>query len=475
MMLTPKRLLSICSLLLLYLLPANSQAQAYKIDVNIPACRDSQLIVAGYYFGGLFVKDSLQLDANGRAVFKGDKPLDQGIYQLYINKNTQFDFLVGKDQQFSITVPPGSQSAQVKAAPESENFQAYIDYLGKQKKRFAALSSQQGRLKDQPDSLDLVKNKIKKLDESVKKYRFEEGQKNSAFFFGKVLLANHQVEPDESQIPAKYTASDSLKWVYEYNFRKTHYWDYFDLGDLRLWHTPFVKDRLNEYFNRVLLQNPDSVLPEAIATIEKYRDTPELYQNLTSFLVNNSIQSKVMGIENVFVALAERYYLSGQATWADAKTLENIQREVALRKHNLVGNEAPELLLEDADGEFHSLKQSPTPYTLLAFWEPGCSHCKKEIPKLYDELFLAARPSQLSVYAVYTMTDKQEWTDFITEHELNGWENLWDPKQISDMKLLYGVRTTPSLFLLDEHKKIIAKQLDVPAMKHLLKVLGAMQ
>jgi len=475
MKLTPKRLSTFCSLILIVLLPSFGNAQAYQINIDIPAYRDSQLIVAGYYFGNLFVKDTLQLNTSGHAVFQGVEALDQGIYQLHLNNETSFDFLVGADQKFNISVPAGSKKAEIKGAVESEKFQAYINYLAKQKNKFRELSDKEQRLSPKSDSLQKVKTEIQKLDKDVKKYRFQEGTKNKDNFYGKVLLAGHQVELDHSQIPSAYQASDSLKWVYEYNFRKNHYWDYFDLGDIGLWHTPFVKDRLTEYFNRVLLQSPDSVLSEAIRIIEEHRNNQELFQNLTSFLTNNSIQSKVMGMENVFVALAERYYLSGQASWADEKTLENIGREVALRKNNLVGHIAPELLLEDANGEFHSLHQSPTAYTLLVFWEPGCSHCKHEIPKLYDEIYLKAKPSQLSVYAVYTMTDKKEWTDFIDEHELNDWMNLWDPTQISDMKLLYGVRTTPSLFLLDKDKKIVAKQLDVPGMKRLLKVLNVMQ
>jgi len=453
----------------------HTRGQIVNINVNIPACRDSQVVVANYYFGGLYVKDTLQLDLNGNASYTGNEALPQGIYQLFLSQDVHYDFLVGQDQQFSLTVSPNGNKLLVKQAAETEKFQQYIDYLAQQKAKYRKLSTQLERVKQNPDSVKLLKKQIGQLDTDVRKYRFDEGMKNQNNLFGKVLLAGHQVEPDAARIPKAIQANDSLKWVYEYNFRKQHYWDYFNLGDLRLWRTPFAKERLEDYFNKVLLQSPDSVLPEAIRLIEKYRDNSEIFQNLTSFLVNNSIQSKMMGMENVFVALAKRYYLSGQANWADEKTLENMRREVGFRQNNLLGNEAPELLLEDAQGEFHSLHQCATPYTLLAFWEPGCSHCKKEIPRLYEEIFLPASPSQLSICAVYTMTDQSEWQDFVREYELNDWQNLWDPKQISDMKVLYGVRTTPSLFLLDKDKKIVAKNLDVAGMKHMLKVLNVLQ
>ncbi len=470
-----KKLLSFYSLFVICFLPVVTKAQPVQITFDFPALRDSQLIVGSYYFGGLYVKDTVQLDKHGMAVLKKDSTLAQGIYQIYFNADEHYDFLLADDQQFSIKLDEGSNRPTIDGATETTQFQDYINYLAKQKARFAELSARQHQLKNQPDSLALIKNEIHQLDQDVKKYQFEKGMQNRDKLIGKVLLVNHQTELDPTQIPAKDQANDSLKWVYEYNFRKQHYWDYFDLSDLALWHTPFVKERLDEYFNKVLLQTPDSVLPETIALIEQNRDNPELFQNITSYLVNNTIQSKMMGMENVFVALAKRYYLGGQAFWADEKTMDNIRREVALRQNNLLGNKTPDLLLEDADGEFSSLYESPTPYTLLAFWEPGCNHCKKEIPKLYDELFLKASPSQLSVYAVYTMTDKKEWTDFINEHGLSGWQNLWDPKQISEMKALYGIRTTPSFFLLDKDKKIIAKQLDVAGLRHFLKVKGVIE
>ena len=220
MKLTPKRLSTFCSLILTFILPAVGNAQAYQINIDIPAYRDSQLIVASYYFGSLFVKDTLQLNSSGHAVFQGDNPLDEGIYQLHLNENASFDFLVGPDLKFNVTVSAASQKAEVKGAVESEKFQAYINYLAKQKTKFRELSAKEQRLNQKPDSLKLVKNEIQKLDKEVKKFRFQEGTKNKDNLYGKILLAGHEVELNDSQIPPAYQASDSLKWVYEYNFRK---------------------------------------------------------------------------------------------------------------------------------------------------------------------------------------------------------------------------------------------------------------
>ncbi|WP_423128657.1 thioredoxin-like domain-containing protein [Gaoshiqia sp. Z1-71] len=468
----PKRFWLLFSLFFFIRLPLAASGQGYDIQLYLPGYSNSKLLVTYYYFGHLYVKDSLETNAAGRAVFSGEKPLQQGIYQLYFSKEKQLDFLVGEDQSFEIYLDDTIKPPLIKAAWESEKFQEYLNLTDQLRKQHRAISEKKETYKSHRDSVDQFNLQISRITKEIMDFRLAEGLKYPDSFYGKFIAAQQVPKVKEDEIPGPYVKNDSLRWVYEYNYRKKHYWDYFDLGDMRMWHTPYIKERLNDYLNKVLLQTPDTVIPEAIRLIETYKNNKPVFQNLTSFILNNSIQSRVMGIENVFVAIAEKYYLSGQAFWADKSTLDYIRQEVEIRKNNLIGIQAKELLLEDANGEFHSLKQQATPYTVVAFWEPACGHCKSEIPKLYNEVFLKVSPSKLSVYSVYTMTDRTEWLNFIDQHELHDWINVWDPHQNSGFRYLYGVRTTPAIFLLDQDKKIIAKNLDVNSLKQVLASRG---
>ncbi|MCW0483908.1 redoxin domain-containing protein [Gaoshiqia sediminis] len=460
---------------LLFVLPVVASGQGYSIRLSLSGHANSQVLVTYYYFGNIYVKDTLQTNPEGLALFFGSKSLQQGIYQLYFDQEKQVDFLVGQDQNFEISLENKTSSPQIKGAWESEKFQEYLNRVAEQKSRYDTITAKKEQYKNQPDSVSRYNQQLRKMNENLTSFRLEEGLKFADSFYGNFMTANQVPKPEENQLPAASLKNDSLRWVYEYNYRAKHYWDYFDLSDLRMWHTPYIKERLNNFLNKVLLQHPDTVLPAAIRLIEKHRNNKAIFQNLTSFILNNSIQSRIMGIENVFVGLAEKYYLSGQAFWVDAQTLDYIRQEVAIRKNNLMGNTASELLLEDANGEFHSLKQQATNYTVVAFWEPECGHCKTEIPRLYQEVFLKANPSNLSVYAVYTMNDKDSWLRFVEEHQIRDWLNVWDPHQSSNFRYLYGVRTTPSLFLLDKDKKIIAKNMDVSNLKQILSSLGVLQ
>jgi len=71
---------------------------------------------------------------------------------------------------------------------------------------------------------------------------------------------------------------------------------------------------------------------------------------------------------------------------------------------------------------------------------------------------------------------QQQWLDFIKANHLQDWINAWDPDKSTDYRRLYDVYMTPVVYLLDEHKKIIAKKLDVKQLdtflKHLQKKSG---
>ena len=447
------------SLLILALFTKSLCAQPLTIQLDFPEQRNDTVVLAHYYNGKIFANDTTVLNENGEGQFSGNELLQEGIYTLYFDANQLQDFLLGNDQSLSISNEAGE--IKVSKAKESQQFQTYVDYLKDQKAKAKILKEKLQELPKSSDSTQVLNQELAKLDNEVQAYWKKEAKKYDDTFYGKFVASNIRVQLNEYELPKEIQTNDSLLWLNRYQFNKNHYWDHFDLFDKGMWRTPTIHNHLDQYFNQILIQHPDSVLPVAIELIEQSKSEPEIFQNLTAYILNNSVQSHYMGMESVFVALAEKYYLSGDAFWASEKTLETIRREVYLRKNNLIGETARELLLEDPDGEYHSLHQISTPYTLLAFWEPNCGHCKKQIPELFEKVFMEIDPSALTIMAVNTQDNKEEWLNFIEEHELNGWINVWDPNRVSNFQINYNTRTTPMIYLLDKDKKIIAKKLTV--------------
>ena len=97
--------------------------------------------------------------------------------------------------------------------------------------------------------------------------------------------------------------------------------------------------------------------------------------------------------------------------------------------------------------------------TILVFWDPGCGHCKKVIPKLY-ELYGKYKSKGVEVYAVCTVQDTTEWKNYIKEHHLD-WINVHDKYNYTNFHHIYDIYSTPVIYLLDDIKKILAKRLGV--------------
>ena len=62
----------------------------------------------------------------------------------------------------------------------------------------------------------------------------------------------------------------------------------------------------------------------------------------------------------------------------------------------------------------------------------------------------------------------EEWKGFIRDHNLNGWYHAWQTKEdhaqetkdgVANYRQLYDVYQTPTMYLLDANKHIIAKRI----------------
>ena len=60
------------------------------------------------------------------------------------------------------------------------------------------------------------------------------------------------------------------------------------------------------------------------------------------------------------------------------------------------------------------------------------------------------------------------WKEFIVEKEIDNWINVIDLENESNFRGKYNIMGTPRLYLLNEKKKIIAKQIDSEALSEIL-------
>jgi len=125
------------------------------------------------------------------------------------------------------------------------------------------------------------------------------------------------------------------------------------------------------------------------------------------------------------------------------------------------------LRLEDEQSKVTYLYEYQSPMTLLFFFEPSCGHCKETTPKLMN-VYNKYKDKGFKVIAFYTQTDQKEWTEFMEIYQLKEWVNVWDPKRESYYWYFFDTSTTPSVYLLDKDKKIIAKKIDMSTLDMIL-------
>ncbi|MDR0419359.1 MAG: TlpA family protein disulfide reductase, partial [Prevotellaceae bacterium] len=231
--------------------------------------------------------------------------------------------------------------------------------------------------------------------------------------------------------------------------------------------------------NNLIIPDPDTIIKHADMLIERSKGNREMFRYITEYFFQKYQASEIMSHDIIVVYLADKYYLSGEAYWADEEYLGKIKDRADKLRPNLVGKTAPELLLQTIDGRYESLRKLRTSYTILYFWEPSCGHCRKETPKLWD-LYNKYRDKGVEVYAVYTQYKHTEWENYVNEHQYD-WINVWDGiegtdsegKQTtfslgSNFRNLYDIYSTPVIYFLDKDKKILAKRIDIATLEKML-------
>jgi thiol-disulfide isomerase/thioredoxin len=99
---------------------------------------------------------------------------------------------------------------------------------------------------------------------------------------------------------------------------------------------------------------------------------------------------------------------------------------------------------------------------VLVFWSTGCSHCLREIPELYT--YMKTKPNT-KVIAFALENDSFAW-DTYKNTNLQGWHNVLGlNKWKNENARTYQINATPTYFVLDKNKNIIAKPNEIKDVK----------
>ncbi|MCF8448989.1 MAG: DUF5106 domain-containing protein [Taibaiella sp.] len=468
--------ITLLAMLFLSMASSSFAREGYRITLKIPAIKDSMVYLVHYYgkpLPTIYKRDSARIDKKGVAVFDSNDPeFTGGIYMMLLSdRKTYFEFLLDKGDELTITADVSKlpQGLTFTNSPDNDRFQEYIGFLKGYSAKQQDLQKEYALAKTAADTM-VIRKKASVTSKELTAFR-----KNHAKKYPGTLLAAIFNSLEVPQVPEgeHYLADGkTIDSTFAYTYYKSHYWDGFNLNDDRLIHTPVYDAKLDEYMNKLVLPWPDSVIAESNMLLAKTRGAKELFKYTLWWLTRNVENSKIMGMDEVFVYLVENYYMKGDATWLSSDELNKYIDRAMKIAPNVIGNLAPEIKLPNLyTKKEESLSASKAKYTLLIFYAPTCGHCKEEMPAIDSVCKTALKGKGLKVYSVSTEYDEAAAKDFVTKYKLNDWTTTWDPEHVGDWRSKYDVYSTPTIYLLDEKKIIRGKRLDHSNIASLIEML----
>jgi thiol-disulfide isomerase/thioredoxin len=434
----------------------------YKLQFKIDGLKDTTAYLGYYYGESTFVKDTAKVNSKGEFAFDGKESLRQGVYFLVLNKTRIFEFVIGGNQRFAMTTSTTDYVKNMSVAGDLDNKLFFDNMLFNMERHKEAEPFikvlQDSTLKD--DQKKGAREGFTKINDKVNAYQDEIIAKHPATLTARIFKANKPVHvPDP---PKK--ADGTIDSTFQLRWYREHFFDNFDLADDALIQMPrpMYQEKINEYLDKLFVPQADTITKAIQKIIAKAKKNQETYKYAVWVCVLKYQAPEIMGLDEVYVNLYDQYFAKGEMNfWANDQLRKNLKEQADRFRKSLVGKQGPNLIMQDINFKPRSMYDIKKKYTVLFIFDPDCGHCKEETPKLVD--FYNKKKFDLEVYAVSADTSMAKMRDYIKDMNMK-WITVNGPRTyVGHYQDLYDAITTPSLYILDEKKKIIGKK--IPAEK----------
>lgn len=470
----------------------SSSAFSQTIKFKISGIEDTTLNLIRYFGKGLYYADTAELKS-GVIQFDGKKQ-KPGIFALFLPGEQLLEFVYNNEEIYiESTAKNPMPNAKVKKSEENKIFISYVDFIGKERGQMTILSKERDSLKKDSQRYKTLDKMIEDKNLAVISYQKEIIKANPNMLVSKIIHMSMDVDIPEAPVNEKGEPLDSN---FRFNYYQKHYWDNVKFSDDRLVNTPIFHTKLQNYFEKTMLQHWDTVIVHAFNLCDQLPVGSDMLQYTVSWITSHYEQSKIMGMDKVFVRMGQRYYQAkdaqgkSKAHWMPEDKLAKLIEKIEKDKNLVMGVVPKNISLPDTTDvvwrDFYSLKSE---YTILYFWDPECGHCKKITPKLqtlYEKKF---RDRNIEIFAVGKAIgeDFEKWKKFIRVNNLEFINvamtdrlyreakedaSRFIPKYTTiealNYQITYDVFMTPKLFVLDKDKKIIGKGLNISQLEEFL-------
>ena len=371
------------------------------------------------------------------------KGTSAGMYRLSFTPEV-FGFvdLLFDQEDISMKINPLNASNSVQFLTSEEN-KTYANYLLETLKVQQKLDSLQivfFGLKDKKQdeiTIDLYEKNLSLYAKTQNQYEEKTEGK----------LANHFIKATR-----KYFAPTLFTSPQEYlNSVKQHYFDFINFEDDVLKSSIFFGEKAIEYVfylnvsDDIQVQN--ALYKNAINEVmQKLGENNAVKSDILTSLIHAFEQFENMAMASFVI---EDFYSKLPANFIDEALVDERQSKIKLA----IGNKAPEITWEENGKQRKLSELNVANNYILVFWSTTCSHCLQEIPKLYE---FSIGNKAIHVVAVALEDNNKDYLTFAKK--LTTWTNILGLKKWeNEMAKEYKIDLTPTYFILDKDKKIIAK------------------
>jgi thiol-disulfide isomerase/thioredoxin len=465
------------ALVVLISLSAVAQTKpGYAIQFQVTGLSDTTAYLAYYYGDKTYLRDTARVNHTGHFVFDGKEKLPQGVYMLILDKSRVMDFVIGDNQHFSFQTNTTDyvKNMVVKNEPDNALFfenMVHNGELGKEAEPFIKIL-QDSTLKE--ENTKEAREGYRKVSEKAIAFQDNIIEKHPQTMTARLLRSTKQVQVPE---PPK-NADGSIDSTFQLRYYREHFFDYVDLSDdalIRL-PQPIYSKKVIEYLDKLYVPQVDSLMKAIETMVAKAKKNPETYKYLIFTLIVKYQAPEFMGLDEMFVRIYDNYFATGEMDfWANEKYKQNLKDHADNLRKSLIGKVAPNLMMQDANFQPRSMYDIKARYTIIYFYDPDCGSCKKETPVLVDFYAKNKVKFNVEVYAVNSDSSMAKMRNYIKEMSMK-WVTVNGPRTyLKSYHDSYDAMTTPTIYVLDDKKKIIAKKLPAARLEEFLTNYEKMQ
>lgn len=409
----------------------SSKESRFAIEIQgmvLDNCGKSTDLVFGDFHGTDTEVQKLRSDAAGtfRAKYWIKEP---GLFFFRKGSSTQYFLVTPKEKVYKLGLSCSNNALDVLQVFNSSENKAYQEFVVLRKRLISEFENYRG--KNLNDTV-VFKEFSLKIRDYQKETAFLAKKYQNTYTANKLIVADRINEANLTSIEA--LRNGYLKRV--------------AFADPRFYNTQLPSYILADYLDFIVGKTDGSfsVFEGLLNTASKNVTSSERLQEILFEAINKSKRQDLM----------RAYILWGKQQ--PGKIVNEITKfKMDGLAKSMVDAQFINISLKDTLGVTRELKDAvlSSKYTLVAIYNPDCSHCIETLPKLIP-VWETYQSKGLKIFTVAAKNENSLWIDFIKKYTGKGWINVMEDQTNSSFGK-YSISSLPSFVLIDEKGKIVSR------------------